>query len=173
MIRLNLGSGDKPIPGYINVDIASSRGGKRPDIEDDVRILSTIEESYADEILAVHLIEHIDRWEVLDVLVRWNKILKPGGKLVIETPNLIAACKALLENPLKGARPGKEGQLTMWPLYGDPSWRDPLMMHKWLYTPQSLAEVIHDAGFEKIKQTPAQFKMREPRDMRLIAFKPS
>jgi len=62
--------------------------------------------------------------------------------------------------------------MSMWPLYGDPSWRDPLMMHKWLYTPQSLAELLHEAGFVNIKQVPAQFKMREPRDMRLVASRP-
>lgn len=106
------------------------------------------------------------------VLRRWLAVLKPGGWLVLETPNLISACKAVLENPLKAARAGKTGQMSMWPLYGDPSWRDPLMMHKWLHTPQSLGEVMHEAGFAQIKQVPAQFKMREPRDMRLVGAKP-
>ncbi len=171
-MKLNLGCGDKLIPGYLNVDIAPSRAGVQPDVEDDVRKLSKIQDNVADEILAVHLIEHIDRWDISKVLSRWMEILKPGGILVIETPNLLSACKALLDDPVKGARPGREGQMTMWPLYGDPSWKDPLMMHKWLYTPQSLAEVLFEVGYRSIRQKPAQFKMREPRDMRLVAVKP-
>jgi len=172
VVRLNLGCGDKPLEGYINVDVAPSRGGKAPDVVADVRFLEPFAPDHADEILAIHLIEHIDRWEVVDVLRRWFTLLKPGGRLVIETPNLVSACEALLADPLKAARAGKTGQMSMWPLYGDPSWKDPLMMHKWLYTPQSLAEVMHEAGFVKIKQTPAQFKLKEPRDMRLVGSKP-
>lgn len=171
-VRLNLGCGDKILDGFINVDVAPSRGGRHPDVQCDVRTLDQFGIEYADEIMAIHLIEHIDRWEVAGVLKRWREVLKTGGKLILETPNLISACKALLADPVNAARPGKSGQMTMWPLYGDPSWRDPLMMHKWLYTPHSLAELLLEAGFTSIKQTPAQFKMREPRDMRLIALKP-
>jgi hypothetical protein len=31
-MRLNLGCGDKILPGYVNVDVAESRAGKRPDV---------------------------------------------------------------------------------------------------------------------------------------------
>jgi SAM-dependent methyltransferase len=171
VVRLNLGCGDKPLPGYINVDVASSRGGRAPDVIADIRHMEPFGPGYADEIMAIHVIEHIDRWEVVEVLRRWLAVLKPGGRLVLETPNLISACKALLADPLKAARAGKTGQMSMWPLYGDPSWRDPLMMHKWLYTPQSLGEAMHEAGFVSIKQAPAQFKLKEPRDMRLVGSK--
>lgn len=170
-IKLNLGCGDKLLPGYVNVDIASSRAGAVPDIQCDIRQLTSVGSNYADEILAVHVIEHIDRWEVVDVLKEWHRVLKDGGILILETPNLLSACKALIANPKEGARAGKSGQMTMWPLYGDPSWKDPLMMHKWLYTPHSLAEVMHEAGFVNMKQVPAQYKMREPRDMRVVARK--
>lgn len=171
-MKLNLGCGDKHLDGYTNVDIVESRLGNTPDVICDIRDLKPFESDSAEEVLAVHVIEHMVRWEVVGVLSEWFRVLRSGGKLVLETPNLLSACKALLENPLKGARPGKEGQLTMWPLYGDPSWKDEHMMHKWLYTPQSLAEVMHEAGFREIRQKPAQFKLREPRDMRLEAIKP-
>ncbi len=172
-MRLNLGCGDKILPGYINVDVAPSRAGRKPDVLSDIRSLEVFENDSADEILAIHVIEHIDRWEVVQVLRRWNQVLKQGGKLILETPNLISACKALLADPVSAARPGQSGQMSMWPLYGDPSWRDPLMMHKWLYTPQSLAEVMSEAGYTGIMKAPAKFKMREPRDMRLVGVKTS
>lgn len=170
-IRLNLGCGDKILDGYLNVDVSESRGGKKPDLISDIRTLKELEKSTADEILAVHVIEHIDRWDVVSVLRRWHDILKPNGRIVLESPNLISACKAIVENPRGAARADKQGQFSMWPLYGDPSWKDPLMMHKWLYTPHSLAEVMYEAGFRQIQQQPAKFKMREPRDMRIVGIK--
>jgi hypothetical protein len=91
---------------------------------------------------------------------------------VLECPNLLQAAKELLADPQAAAGPGKEGQRTMWVWYGDPSWRDPLMCHRWAYTPQSLAVVMHQAGLREIRQEPAEFKLREPRDMRLTGIKP-
>ena len=62
--------------------------------------------------------------------------------------------------------------MSMWSLYGDPSWKDPLMCHKWAYTPDSLAQVVTQAGFVNARQEPAQFKLKEPRDMRIVAINP-
>jgi hypothetical protein len=170
-MRLNLGCGDKILEGYVNVDVAPSRGGRHPDVICDIRFLEGFSSASADEVMAIHVIEHIERWEVVAVLRRWRELLRPGGKLVLETPNLLSACKTILANPVVAARSGREGQMSMWPLYGDPSWRDPLMMHKWLYTPHSLGEVMKEAGYSGISQAPAQFKMREPRDMRIVGFR--
>jgi hypothetical protein len=61
----------------------------------------------------------------------------------------------------------------MWVFYGDPAWRDPLMVHRWGYTPRSLAHVMHEAGLVNLRQEPAQFKLREPRDMRIVGEKPA
>jgi hypothetical protein len=61
----------------------------------------------------------------------------------------------------------------MWCFYGDPSWKDPLMCHRWLYTPQSLAQIMHDAGLRNLEQMPPVFKARHPRDMRIEGTKPA
>jgi hypothetical protein len=47
------------------------------------------------------------------------------------------------------------------------------MVHRWGYTPSSLAAVMAEAGLMNIRQEPAQFKLREPRDMRVVGEKPS
>jgi hypothetical protein len=170
--RLNLGCGDKILPGYINVDVAESRAGKRPDVICDLRQLTSFENESADEILSVHVIEHFWRWEALDILKEWMRVLRPGGTMILECPNLLSACEALLANPDAGASPGKDGQRTMWVFYGDPAWRDPLMVHRWGYTPRSLAQLMEEAGLVNVRQEPAQFKLREPRDMRVVGEKP-
>jgi hypothetical protein len=61
----------------------------------------------------------------------------------------------------------------MWVLYGDPEWKDPLMIHRWGYTPESLARLLEQAGLTEVRQEPAEFKLREPRDMRVTARKPA
>jgi predicted SAM-dependent methyltransferase len=170
MIRLNLGCGDKILENYINVDVASERKGKKPDVISDIRKL-TFDDNYADEILSVHVIEHFWRWEVSDILKEWIRVLKPGGKLILECPNLQSACEEFLKSPEIKCRPDNDGQRTMWVFYGDPKWQDPLMVHRWGYTPHSLSNLMKEAGLINVRQEPAEYKLREPRDMRVVGEK--
>ena len=170
-IRLNLGCGDKILPGYINVDFAESRKGNKPDVIADLRALS-FEKNYADEILSVHVIEHFYPWEAEVLLKHWKDILKPGGLLILECPNILTAAKMLIENPDRAAMAlGKDGQMAMWPLYGDPSWQDPLMCHRWGYIPTTLKDLLLRCGFANVRQEPAVFKCQDPRDMRIVGEK--
>jgi hypothetical protein len=92
--------------------------------------------------------------------------------MILECPNLISAAQEFLKNPDISAPGGNEGQRSMWVFYGDPAWRDPLMIHRWGYTPKSLATLMNSAGLTHLRQEPAQFKLREPRDMRITGMKP-
>jgi len=170
--KLNLGCGDKILPGYVNVDVVASRRGFKPDVICDLHELTPFEDNSVDEILSVHVVEHFWRWEVLEVLQEWVRVLRPGGTMILECPNLLAAAHELLQNPDAGAGPGPEGQRTMWVFYGDPAWQDPYMIHRWGYTPRSLGQLMHEAGLTNLRQEPAQFKLREPRDMRVVGEKP-
>lgn len=170
-VRLNLGCGDKILEGYINVDFAQSRKGNRPDVIADLRALQ-FNHNYADEILSVHVIEHFYRWEAEELLKHWKDILKPGGRLILECPNILTAARMLMQEPDRAARgEGKEGKLAMWPLYGDPTWQDPLMCHRWGYTPATLMDLLKSSGFKNIRQEPALFKQKDPRDMRVLGEK--
>jgi SAM-dependent methyltransferase len=170
--KLNLGCGDKILPGYVNVDVAESRRGMKPDVLCDLHKLAPFEDNTVDAILSVHVVEHFWRWEVVDILKEWVRVLKPGGVMILECPNLLSACQELLRNPDVSTGPGQEGQRSMWVFYGDPAWKDPLMIHRWGYSPRSLGQVMYDAGLVNLRQEPAQFKLREPRDMRIVGEKP-
>ena len=154
-IRLNLGCGDKILPGYINVDCTKSRKGNVVNIISDLRSLS-FKKNVIDEILAVHVIEHFYLWEADILLKSWREHLKPSGLIILECPNIHTAAKRLAKNPkkLSLAEPTdiKDGQHVMWPLYGDPGWQDPLMCHRWGYTPWSLIKLLRDCCFKNVRQ---------------------
>jgi hypothetical protein len=46
------------------------------------------------------------------------------------------------------------------------------MVHRWGYTPESLAALLAECGLEEVRREPARFKLREPRDMRVVGTKP-
>lgn len=45
----------------------------------------------------------------------------------------------------------------MWVFYGDPQWQDPLMVHRWGYTPASLSGMLRELGLVNVRQEPARF----------------
>jgi len=168
-VRLNLGSGGMPLPGYLNVDQAPEREGSKPDIVSDVLELK-LPDCYADEIMAVHLFEHIYLWDVDRALREWHRVLKPSGRLVVELPDLVKSARNFLRNP--DIFDAETMKLSMHGFYGDPQFRDTAMIHKWGWTPRALARKLRDCGFVNVReQLPMFHQMR--RDFRLCAEKPT
>lgn len=166
-MRLNIGCGHRRIEGYTGVDAV-----ERP-AADIVAPAGRIplEDSCAEEILAVHLVEHILPWELPDVLREWCRLLEPNGSLVLEMPDLLKCCKNIIEN--RGGSKHPE-QLGMWGLFGDKRLEDPYMLHRWAYTFETLAPLVTAAGFEQIVEKPTAYHPvgRGIRDFRLEARKP-
>lgn len=142
--RLSIGSGGDRREGWTRLD-ASKRGN--PDIVATLPPLpAVVQEQKWHEIEAIHVIEHFYLWEARELLRQCFQCLATGGRLTLELPNIEFAAKALLGQvrPPRGMLPG---QCDMWPLYGDPRHRDPLMCHKWGYTPRTLTHELIHAGF--------------------------
>lgn len=157
-IKLNLGCGKSYLQGWINVDVSTAY---KVDQCADLRQLP-FPDGYADEIMAIHVIEHFYRWEVDDLLREWFRVLKPGGKLILECPDLNKAIRNILE--------GQPDQMGMWALYGDWNHKDPLMMHKHGWSAKALSEVLGKFS-EVVAQKPAQYHKKDLRDMRIEAIK--
>ena len=84
-IKINLGCGDRPIDGFLNVDCRDISSIEYPSTKIDE--LSCFEDEYADYVYASHVLEHITREKTMKTLVEWNRIIKTGGMLRIAVPD--------------------------------------------------------------------------------------
>lgn len=91
-MRLNLGCGSHILPaseGWVNIDIHPGEGVDR--------VMSIVALDYpaesVDEIFARHVIEHIHPADWPGTLAEWVRMLKPGGIMVIEAPDLQKVCE--------------------------------------------------------------------------------
>ena len=144
-IRLNLGCGDLKIDNYINIDLYNPTA----DIKADVRNLSSFQDGSVDEILAIHVFEHLSPFDAVPTLQEWFRVLKSGGNLFIEVPDILQLCKHFEERDKAGRYELLNciygtTQLPRGHLFG---WYDEI-----------LKEHLAIAGFTNIKISTPQFK---------------
>lgn len=165
-MKLHVGCGRHVLDGWVNVDVQRSPKAKRdPEILADIRSIP-LADGIADELMAIHVIEHVYIWEAVEeVLPEWFRLLRPGGRLVLELPDVMKAARNLIE--------GKGDQMSMWPIYGDWNHRDPYMMHRHGYTFATLRPILQRVGFVDVREGRPQWHgSREARDFRAEARKP-
>jgi len=78
-IRLNLGSGELPLAGYVNIDRKTGR---------EAYPLPYLPDGSVSEVRAAHVLEHFGFLEVPSVLREWVRVLQVGGWLRIAVPDL-------------------------------------------------------------------------------------
>lgn len=131
---------------------------------------ATLLEDTWDEIELTHGIEHFYLWEAEQLLRECYELLDTGGKLVLEQPDILVAAAVLLG--LKTPFTSTPGQSDMWPLYGDPTHRNPLYIHRWGWTLATLMNALVVAGFKREHITSTWPQHHLPyRDFRLEATK--
>lgn len=162
MIRIHAGCGDKRWPGFVNVDLHDDPVMGSPDIKADIRKMD-LQDGYADELHAIHLFEHLPRLEADLVLVEWRRVLKTGGKLVIEVPCL----DKIAQNIVNGE---KNLRLTVLGLFGDPTDKKPDMLHQWCYSKNEMQTMLEGVGFRHVEIMEPKFH-KAGRDMRVEAIK--
>lgn len=137
-VKLNLGSNRRPLPGYVNVDIAPYPGVDRVA---DVCQLPFDDES-CDEIYAGHLFEHMEN-PVKFLLECW-RVLIPGGQLALVVPN-IACNRAQYSDRIFGIVTG----LGFAPI--EMVAHNAHDVHHTFWTPVSLAAFVTIFGFEYMR----------------------
>lgn len=157
MIRLNLGSGKHPWPNATNID-----HDERADIVGPVDNLQMFNDEEVDEIYAIHLFEHLPRLGLSRFLNEWKRVLKPGGRLILEVPCLDKIAQMIVN--------GEENcAMTLFGIFGDVRLESPYMRHQWCYTAKELTDIIKGAGFHVEVSDPVYHVKR--RDMRITGVK--
>jgi FkbM family methyltransferase len=102
-LNLHLGCGEATLDGYVNIDYPQEKHNimrVAPDYEADLTKL-VFPDGTVDEIRSHHVFEHLNRVVALGMLILWQEWLRPGGRIVIETPDFEATAAAALRH--KGA----------------------------------------------------------------------
>jgi beta-1,4-mannosyl-glycoprotein beta-1,4-N-acetylglucosaminyltransferase len=141
-IKLNLGSGDRPVTGYFNIDIANPKA----DLLCDARKIP-LDDNRVDEITAYHLLEHFKYQEVEDVLREWKRVLKIDGKLILEFPDVEALFHKF------GTADINERKHILHCVFGA---HTPDFPHLYGWFSQAIWETLNKLGFRNIAQLPAQ-----------------
>lgn len=156
-VRIHLGSGRHCWPNAINVDY-----DERADIVGPVDALPDFPDGFADEIYAVHLFEHLDRLKIGEALAEWRRVLKQGGKLILEMPCLDKIAQMIVA--------GNENiRMTLFGIFGDINEPSIHMRHKWCYTKKEIQTVLEMCGFS-VDVTDSIYHV-PTRDMRATAVK--
>ena len=127
----------------------------KPDVLASMTCMVEIEDESIDGIWARGSVEHLYRYEVPVALAEFLRVLRPGGRLVLTTPDLEAVSEALsktgLEEPILKACIGMIDPLDM--IYGHGESIEQgakAMAHHTGFTSASLEAHLERAGFTEI-----------------------
>ncbi|MFI6132819.1 class I SAM-dependent methyltransferase [Micromonospora sp. NPDC051141] len=98
----------------------------------------------ADTICAFHVLEHVE--DPRAFLHTAHTTLTPGGWLALEVPNIASAAARRLGTAWPGLQP---------------------RYHRWHFTPTTLTQLLHQSGFDVIRQDTAVFRYYMPLGYRL------
>lgn len=159
-LRLNIGCGDFPLRGWVNVDADDNTAADHVMV---VPPLPWAAECVA-EIFAGHFLEHLDRIDAEDFLHECRRVLVPGGKLGIVVPDTLeVARRYVMGEPAPAQFPaGRHRDLRDLDELCDMilfSTAQP-SHHQWAYDVRTLERALRRAGFEVLGEID---RHRDPR----------
>lgn len=152
-LKLHLACGHDYDDDYINVDLYAPDTA-RCDVRFDVQKLPYPDNS-VDEIKAFHIIEHFHFFEICEVLKEWHRVLKPGGRLYLETPDFLETCRSFVEG--SPVMPLEDWRVLLYGHFFAHPWV-PGQLHKFLFTENQLRTNLGWAGFKNINRLPPASK---------------
>lgn len=128
----------------------------KPDIVADMLNMGIIPDNSFDAVWSSHNIEHVWAHQVVVALKEFQRVLKPGGALMLMTPDMEAVTEAVrekgLEGPLYQSPSGSISAIDI--MYGHrPSLEKGyhFMAHKTAFSARTLGKKFLEAGFASIK----------------------
>jgi predicted SAM-dependent methyltransferase len=136
--RLNVGCGPDIRPGWLNVDARPLQSESESFLCCELLLIHHyIEEGCADEVLAQDILEHFSWRDMATLLARLAAILKSGGRLVVQSPDLDGIVEAYQRGSLSHA----EAQRL---IFGDQTY--PQNLHRNIWSLDEARVRLTDAG---------------------------
>lgn len=88
-IKLNLGCGNDIQDGYINIDFRQRKGV----VDHDLTKPLPYKDGSVEEVRAMDIIEHFDKFKVMGIIKDWCRVISPGGLMIIKTPDIKNICE--------------------------------------------------------------------------------
>ena len=151
-VRLHIGCGHSPWPGYVNIDPYTPEA----DLKADARSLP-YEDGSVDEICCHHVLEHIPQRHFVATLKEWHRVLKTGGHLDLGLPDLGLCFSEFAKAP--------EAEKWRWWIYVNYGYQvdtatDPKLLdeapidegqfHRAGVTADRLRDLLREVGFEVV-----------------------
>jgi predicted SAM-dependent methyltransferase len=111
-VILNLGAGPVRLEGAIGVDLHATAGC---DVQADILRLP-FRDGCAELVVADHVLEHLPQRFAVAALLEARRVLRPGGRIRVGVPDLLAYCEKYLEADAKDDH--QEKALLLRGLYG-------------------------------------------------------
>ncbi|MBN1869466.1 MAG: hypothetical protein JW847_02665 [Candidatus Omnitrophica bacterium] len=152
-MKLHLGCGTKKLEGWINID---SIEACQPDLLFDISRPLPYGDVTVDEILAEDLLEHFDKYMRFVVFYEWTRVLKIGGKMVLQVPNF----KKTL---FKYFKFGYDNFVDF--IFGENMWESETYIghfgnHKWGYSKETLMAFVKQFGIEPVSMETKGLNLR-------------
>lgn len=154
--RIELGSGPFPTPGYIHIDV-DPRAPELDVLAPSHRL--PFPDGWADEVRAVHILEHVDPPLIPATLGEWRRALRVGGVLDIHVPNGDALATALTSGSTDAfwcAQVGMFGYNNVAPAGATNPHALPSTPpeHRTVFTERQLITLVEAAGFSEVARRP-------------------
>ncbi len=147
-MKVELASGERPYDGYLHCD---ERILPATNLVCRIETLPFAENS-VESLLASHIIEHFPYAGIGDVLAEWHRVLKPGGSILIITPNLGYIAHGYTEGWMEYTEARNR-------LYGGQDYRG--NFHYTMFDSTALRMALTDAGFRNAADVTANYERRK------------
>ncbi len=137
-MKLNIGCGNDRRAGWVNIDASADTAADRVMPAESL----DLPDGCAAEAEAAHLIEHLGYFKSRYFLSECFRTLRPGGRLVLETPDITKTCAAFA-----AAKGPEEREAQLGWIFGPETAG---MGHRYAFPEELLRELARRAGFDII-----------------------
>jgi predicted SAM-dependent methyltransferase len=146
-VRVELASGERPHDGFCHCD---ERILAATDLVCRVECLPFADDS-VESMVASHIIEHFSYLTVEEVLAEWHRALKPGGDILIITPNFGYVAHGYAEGWMDHTEARNRA-------FGGQDYTG--NYHYNLFDSQSMGQALENTGFKNIQDVTGNYENR-------------